>query len=106
MAFAQRLVEEQIKQYCNISNIQNKLKQFNKKCCDSLVYESNNQYGCKPLKTKKYFKKNYKKKKYKKYWKKKKKPFKPGTYFKKKSTKRQIKILSERKEEMQMLDLQ
>lgn len=87
LAFAHRIVQEEIAKYCDFSRTQKKLKAFGKKYC-SKISEETYTYGCSPNYNKSYKKKKkkYSKKNTSNYrFKKKRKPFKPGNYVRKKS---------------------
>ena len=84
LAFATRIVKEEIAKICENRFKQKKLSSFSKSCCSAINEFENLEIG-----KKKYFpqkkKKKYYKKKFKSAWKKKKKRFSPGKYFKKPS---------------------
>lgn len=86
LAFAHKIVQEEIAKYCDFSRTQKKLKAFGKKYC-SKISEETYTYGCSPNYNKRYKKKKkYSKKNTSKYrFKKKRKPFKPGNYVRKKA---------------------
>lgn len=86
LAFAQRIVKDEIKKICDLSKTQKKLKKFNKSCCPSLIETQRLEYGCSTTykKKKSYLKSRFKKeKKKKRFFKKDKKPFKPSRYARK-----------------------
>ncbi|CAA29526.1 unnamed protein product [Figwort mosaic virus] len=89
LAFAKRIIQEEIAKYCDFQRTSKKLKNFSKKCCSKNSLDPLVSFGCRDTK-KKDFKKSskykaYKKKKtLKKLWKKKKRKFTPGKYFSKK----------------------
>ncbi|XP_074360256.1 uncharacterized protein LOC141700375 [Apium graveolens] len=87
LAYAQRIVKEEISKICDLTKKQKQLKSFSKQCCEKIV-EKPFEYGCRKSSYKKHYrKKSYKHKTTYKFIKKK-KPYKSGKYFKKKSSKK------------------
>ncbi|QED42828.1 coat protein [Silene caulimovirus A] len=84
LAFAQKLIKEELSKICEATKKQKKLKKFNKKCCPA--FEKPFEYGCKISysKKKKKYPQRYKKKRFKKKYtfKSKRSKFRPGKYFK------------------------
>lgn len=87
LAYAHKLVKEEITKICNLSKTQKKLKKFNKSCCPKLVDDLTLDYGCKVKPKRKVFK--YEKKrssKHKRFQKRYvKKSFKPSKFARKPS---------------------
>nr|WNO44374.1 Capsid protein [Dahlia mosaic virus] len=85
IAFATRIVKDEIAKYCDFRKTSKRLKSFGQRCCNQYK-EPNYNIGCKePTCKPTYKKKKYTrpKPKYKK-WVKKKRKFQPGKFFKKK----------------------
>nr|WOA03488.1 coat protein [Atractylodes mild mottle virus] len=91
LAYADRLVREEISKICELTKQQKRLKKFNKNCCPGLVDDHSLEFGCsisKTYKKKKGFSKRKKKKSYykKSYSKKRvRSKFQPRKFFRKKT---------------------
>lgn len=89
LAFAHKIVKEEITKICNLSKTQKKLKKFNKNCCPKLIDDYKLDYGCKDKTKKKKIFKYEKKRSVKRRFSKRyvKKPFTPSKFARKPSKK-------------------